>query len=78
MARRVREFTRRIGDLSAPAILAGQVLEHMTTFPQPTRSELCHLFDILEDGYAGVVLSDETAVGDYPIGSCAAAASFRR
>lgn len=77
MARTVHRFSRMIGTLPVPAVLAGQVLEHMTASPQPTRSELCHLYDILQQGYRGVVLSDETAVGDYPAASCRAAASFR-
>lgn len=32
-------------DLKKPCYLAGQVLEHMTYFPIPTRSELAHLHD---------------------------------
>ena len=76
-ARRVHAFTARLGELSCEAILAGQVLEHMTHNAEPTRSEICHLYDILVAGFAGVVLSDETAVGSYPIESCAAAASFQ-
>jgi pyruvate kinase len=77
MAQRVYQFSRELEDLEAPAVLAGQVLEHMTASPQPTRSELCHLYDALRKGYRGVVLSDETAVGRYPLDSCRTAAAFR-
>lgn len=69
-------FNRQIRDLPVPVFLAGQVLEHMTRSPEPTRSEVCHLLDILQAGYAGIVLSDETAVGDYPVECCRAAAIF--
>ena len=76
MARLVHETTAALGELDAPAIMAGQVLEHMSGHPTPTRSELCHLYDLFAAGYAGVVLSDETAVGNYPVESCHAAAMF--
>lgn len=46
-----------------PVLMAGQVLQHLASGPEPTRSEVCHLYDLLERGYAGIVLSDETAVG---------------
>ncbi len=52
-----------------PVLMAGQVLEHLTSHPAPTRSEVCHLFDLKERGYAGFVLSDETAIGVDPIGA---------
>lgn len=51
----------------APTFLAGQVLHHLTQHMEPTRSEVCHLLDVLERGYAGIVLSDETAVGVDPV-----------
>ncbi|HYK89979.1 MAG TPA: pyruvate kinase [Acidobacteriota bacterium] len=50
-------------------LMAGQVLEHLTAHSVPTRSEVCHLFDLVERGYAGFVLSDETAIGEDPIGA---------
>ena len=59
------EFARRIPDLEVPALLAGQVLEHMTHHAEPTRTEVVHLHDAARLGWAGVVLSDETAVGKH-------------
>lgn len=50
-------------------MMAGQVLEHLTRHADPTRSEVCHLFDLMDRGYAGIVLSDETAIGDDPVGA---------
>ena len=77
MAEAIHRFSERVRSMSRPVILAGQVLEHMTTYPVPTRSEVCCLHDALLKGYKGIVLSDETAVGRYPAESCQAAAMFR-
>ncbi len=55
--------------LPVPVLMAGQVLEHLTHHRCPTRSEVCHLFDLLQRGYAGVVLSDESAIGIDPVGA---------
>jgi pyruvate kinase len=52
---------------SVPVLMAGQVLEHLKRHRRPTRSEVCHLFDLRARGFAGIVLSDETAVGDDPV-----------
>jgi len=49
-----------------PVLMAGQVLEHLTDHSTPTRSEVCHLHDIVARGYSGIVLSDETAIGSDP------------
>lgn len=77
MAKTVHEFALLIPTLKTPALLAGQVLEHMTRHAEPTRSELSHLYDVLTAGFKGVVLSDETAVGSHPVDSCKVAALFR-
>ena len=77
MARQAHELTKGAGSLGVPAMLAGQVLEHMTDHKTPTRAEVCSLFDALAAGYGGVVLSDETAIGRFPIDACRVAAMFR-
>lgn len=59
-------FTDTARSLGKPYFLAGQVLEHMTWFPQPTRAEVVGLHQAAREGFAGVVLSDETAVGRHP------------
>jgi len=65
MARWIGEFDP--SDAPCAVLMAGQVLEHLTSHPEPTRSEVCHLFDLVKRGYAGFVLSDETAVGADPV-----------
>jgi pyruvate kinase len=77
MARAVHRLSQLVVGASVPVLLAGQVLEHMAEHATPTRSEVCFLYDALLRGYHGVVLSDETAVGRYPVESCQAAALFR-
>ena len=77
MAETVHRFSDGIGDRPVPVLMAGQVLEHMTEHPAPTRSEVCYLSDTLRAGYHGFVLSDEVAIGRYPIDSCKIAAMFR-
>lgn len=47
-----------------PTLLAGQVLEHLTAHPEPTRSEVVQLARLGDEGFSGLVLSDETAVGN--------------
>jgi pyruvate kinase len=77
MAAAVHRFSAGVQALPSPVILAGQVLEHLTAHATPTRAELCDLYAALANGFAGVVLSDETAIGRDPAAACAAAAMFR-
>jgi pyruvate kinase len=77
MAEKVYWFSAEIRNYSVPVLMAGQVLEHMTRQPFPTRSEVCYLYDTLARGYRGFVLSDETAVGRNPLEACRTAALFR-
>jgi pyruvate kinase len=77
MAHAVSNFTRVLRTIPIPILMAGQVLEHMSFSPQPTRTEVCYLLDCLDNGYMGFVLSDETAIGKFPVESCEAAALFK-
>jgi pyruvate kinase len=63
-------------DARCPVLMAGQVLEHLTASAEPTRSEVCHLWDLAKRGYAGFVLSDETAIGREPAGAVKILAGF--
>jgi pyruvate kinase len=77
MAKKVHGLSIKAMDFQVPLLMAGQVLEHMTHEPTPTRSEVCYLYDALLLGYRGFVLSDETAVGRYPVEACRTVALFR-
>ncbi len=50
-----------------PAILAGDLLPGLIHGPAPTRPELPALVYALAQGAGGLILSDETAVGDHPV-----------
>ena len=77
MARAVYVLSGQVRKLTCPVMMAGQVLEHMTTASTPTRAEVCAIHDALAQGYAGFVLSDETAIGRNPLEACRSAAMFR-
>jgi pyruvate kinase len=65
LARWVAAFEPR--SARCPVLMAGQVMEHLTLHSEPTRTEVCHLFDLVDRGYSGFVLSDETAIGRDPV-----------
>ncbi len=65
MARWISAFDP--GAHGCSVLMAGQVMEHLTAHAEPTRAEVCHLYDLLVRGYAGFVLSDETAIGADPV-----------
>ena len=62
-----RHFAKIMAMSGKPYLIAGQVLEHFTHHAAPTRSEIAHLGFLVDLGFSGVVLSDETAIGEYPI-----------
>lgn len=62
-----KKFIEHTVLIQKPFLIAGQVLENMVRQNFPSRSEIAHLGYLIENGFSGIVLSDETAIGKYPI-----------
>ncbi len=62
--RRIIELCRKHGKL---CIVATQMMGSMVNSPEPTRAEVSDVSNAVVQGADAVMLSDETANGDYPI-----------
>jgi pyruvate kinase len=62
-----KQLLRLSGRLARPSITATQMLDSMVSSSRPTRAEVADVANAILDGTDAVMLSQESAIGSYPV-----------